>query len=170
MARIVTLLVVAAALACGACAKRSGGPQVGDAAPDVAAPDADGSLVRLRSFTGRPVVVFFYPKDGTAGCTAEACSLRDHYQDLKSAGAVILGVSVQDAESHKKFADEHKLPFPLLVDDGSLSRAFGVGHLGWLDQRVTFLLGRDGRVARVWEDVDTQNHGREVLAAVRALP
>jgi peroxiredoxin Q/BCP len=152
-----------------ACAKRTGGPQVGDAAPDVSAPSHEGSVVSLRSYLGKPVVVYFYPKDGTPGCTAEACSLRDRWADLQALGAVVLGVSTQDAESHKKFAAEHKLPFPLLVDDGSLSKAFGVGHLGWFDQRVTFLIDRQGRVAKVWEDVDAKEHGRQVLEAVRSL-
>ncbi len=153
-----------------ACAKRTGGPNVGDLAPDVSAESADGSLVRLRQFAGKPVVVYFYPKDGTPGCTAQACSLRDRFQDLQAAGCAVIGVSTQDKDSHKQFIAEHKLPFPLLVDDGALSKAFGVGHLGPLDQRVTFLLDKDQRVAKVWEDVDTKNHGAEVLAAVRALP
>jgi peroxiredoxin Q/BCP len=143
---------------------------VGDAAPDVAAPAADGSTIRVRQFTGHPVVVYFYPKDGTPGCTAQACSLRDNWAALQAEGAVVLGVSTQDADSHRKFAAEHKLPFPLLVDDGSLSKAFGVGKLGWLDQRVTFLLDSQGRVARIWEDIDVKTHGRDVLVAVRALP
>ena len=152
------------------CAKRSGGPQVGDPAPDVSAPAADGSLIRVRQYAGHPVVLYFYPKDGTPGCTAQACSLRDKWQELQSVGAVVLGVSTQDAGSHKAFAAEHKLPFPLLVDDGSLSKAFGVGHLGPFDQRVTFLLDAKGKVAKVWEEVDTANHGKEVMDAIKALP
>ena len=151
------------------CAKRTGGPNVGDPAPDVAAPAADGSTIRVRQFAGHPVVVYFYPKDGTPGCTAQACSLRDNWAALQAAGAVVLGVSTQDRDSHRKFAAEHKLPFPLLVDDGSLSKAFGVGKLGWLDQRVTFLVDSQGKVAKVWEDIDVKNHGRDVLLAVRAL-
>lgn len=164
------LIAVLALVASIGCAKRSGGPQVGDLAPDVSAPAADGSVVRVRQYLGHPVVVYFYPKDGTPGCTAQACSLRDRWAELQAEGAVVLGVSVQDKESHKKFADEHKLPFPLLVDDGALSKAFGVGHLGWLDQRVTFLLDKQGKVARVWDEIDVKNHGRDVLDAIRALP
>ena len=83
---------------------------------------------------------------------------------------MVLGVSTQDAASHKEFAAQHKLPFPLLVDDGSVSKAFGVAHLGPLDQRVTFLLDKQQKISRVWEDVDTKSHGRDVLEAVRALP
>ena len=164
-------LLIAATLSLSlACAKRNGGPQIGDPAPDISAPAADGSVVRVRGYAGHPVVLFFYPKDGTSGCTAEACSLRDHFQDLQAAGAVVLGVSTQDAASHKEFAAQHKLPFPLLVDDGSVSKAFGVAHLGPLDQRVTFLLDKQQKISRVWEDVDTKSHGRDVLEAVRALP
>ncbi len=163
-------VLLAGTLSLAACAKRTGGPQVGDAAPDISAPASDGSVVSLRKLAGHPVVLFFYPKDGTSGCTAEACSLRDHYQDIQAAGATVLGVSTQDAGSHQKFAADNKLPFPLLTDDGSLAKAFGVGHLGPFDQRVTFLLDKQGRVARVWDEVDTKNHGSEVLSAVRALP
>src|SRR5471030_2741050 len=100
LARALAVLVLLAA----ACAKRTGGPQVGDQVPDVAAPASDGAIVHFRQLTGHPVVLFFYPKDGTSGCTSEACSLRDHYQDIQAAGATVLGVSTQDSDSHKKFA------------------------------------------------------------------
>jgi peroxiredoxin Q/BCP len=172
MKTLALALLLVGSLSLAGCAKRSGGPQVGDAAPDVSAPAADGAIVHVRQYAGHPVVLYFYPKDFTGGCTEQACSLRDRWAELQAEGAVVLGVSTQDADSHKKFAAEHKLPFPLLVDDGTLSKAFGVGKLGFLlDQRVTFLLDAQGKVAKVWDgDIDTKNHGRDVLAAVRALP
>src|SRR6478672_4717328 len=102
------------------------GLPAGSPAPDVAAPNQDGKLVKLSELKGKPVLLYFYPKDDTPGCTKEACSLRDDYSRFQKAGAVILGVSRQDAESHKAFRAKYHLPFDLLTDkDGSFAKAFG---------------------------------------------
>ncbi len=139
---------------------------VGAAAPELTAEAADGKPVTLSSLRGKPVVVYFYPKDGTPGCTKEACAFRDVWSRYEQAGVAVLGVSRDDAASHRKFAAEHKLPFPLVADpDGTAQRAWGVpSFLGSYDKRVSFLVGADGKIAHVWPDVDPGVHASEVLA------
>jgi peroxiredoxin Q/BCP len=144
---------------------------VGAEMPDVSAPTQDGSTVALKSLRGKPVVVYFYPKDDTPGCTVEAKGFRDAHAQYEAAGAVVLGVSLDDTSSHKAFAEKYALPFSLLADtNGEITRAFGVKARGGFAQRVTFLMGRDGKVAKVWQDVDVQAHASDVLAAIAALP
>ncbi len=145
---------------------------VGDPAPDVSAKNQDGKLVRFADHKGQFVLVFFYPKDETPGCTKEACDLRDKYVELKSLNTVIYGVSRQDAESHKKFIAKHKLPFDLLVDgDGELGKAFGVGTILGLgfSKRQSFLIGKDGKIAKFYEKVDPETHAQEVVDDVKKL-
>ncbi len=152
------------------------GLEPGTAAPDVSAPNQDGKLVKLSDFKGSPVLLFFYPKDDTPGCTKEACALRDAYTKYQKQGIVILGVSKQDPASHKAFIEKHKLPFDLLADeDGSVAKAFDVKRVplfGWF-KRQSVLLDADHKVVKFFDDVDPNKHAEEVLAvaaAARARP
>jgi peroxiredoxin Q/BCP len=149
-------------------------PKPGEPAPDFAAETTDGKQVSLADFRGRKLVLYFYPMDDTPGCTAQACSLRDHDAEIRKKGAAILGVSAQDVDSHRKFTARHKLNFPLLADtDRTVAKAYGVmgsglggtlrGMLG-LAQRVTFIIDEKGRVAHVIDAPNTANHAEEVLA------
>ena len=150
-------------------------PQAGDQAPAFQVPDQDGNTVTLARFAGRSVVLYFYPKDNTPGCTVEACDFRDEHSALESAGAVVLGVSTDSAASHQKFAARFNLPFPLLADvDRALSEAYGVwgekslyGRKFMGITRATFLIGPDGRVKQVWPKVKVNGHVAEVLAALK---
>lgn len=177
------LLLLAAALgaplmptlaACGPTQRPDGGEgllPVGAPIPDLHATDQRGETVSLRALTGQRVLVYFYPKDGTPGCTTEACVLRDRWEQLKQAEIVVLGVSGDDAQSHQQFAAEHELPFSLIPDPKlEWAAAFGVGTLGGMTQRVSFLIGRDGKVAKVYEGVDPAVHADEVLADAASLP
>ncbi len=148
-------------------------PKPGDPAPDFSGPTTDGAQVRLADFRGKKLVLYFYPMDDTPGCTAQACSLRDHNADIKAQGAAILGVSAQDVDSHRKFTAKHKLNFPLLADtDRAVARAYGTigggvggalrGMLG-LAERVTFIIDERGRIAHVIDSPDTANHAEQVL-------
>lgn len=146
------------------------GLQVGSTAPDFTLADASGKDVRLADFRGRPVVLYFYPKDDTPGCTKEACSFRDQYQDFQDAGAVVLGVSSDSSESHRKFAERHRLPFTLLADrGGEVRKLYGVpATLGLLPGRVTFVIGSDGVVRHTFNSqLDASRHVAEALDAVR---
>ncbi len=148
--------------------------KVGDRAPDFTLPDQSGATVSLAALAGKQVVVYFYPKDDTPGCTVEACSFRDEYAALKKRDAVVLGVSPQGSDSHARFAHKYSLPFPLLADtDHQLAEAFGAWgeknnygrtYMGIL--RSTFIIGPDGRLSHVWPKVKTKGHGAEVLAAL----
>ncbi|WBO86501.1 thioredoxin-dependent thiol peroxidase [Hymenobacter yonginensis] len=146
-------------------------PQIGDAAPAFEAPDQHGTLHRLQDYAGRKVALYFYPKDDTSGCTAQACDLRDNYQSLQAADIQVLGVSIDSEKSHKKFADKYELPFPLLVDeDKKLVEAYGVwqeksmyGRKYMGTMRYTFLIDADGRIEKVITKVDTKNHAAQLL-------
>lgn len=146
---------------------------VGDLAPDFTLPSQTGEQVSLAEFRGnKAVVLFFYPKDGTAVCTREACSFRDAYEDFVQAGAVVMGVSSDGMESHQAFASGHRLPFVLLSDtDGSLRRAFGVPKtLGLLPGRVTYVIDKQGVVRHMFSaQFSTDRHVAEALAVVRQL-
>lgn len=150
-------------------------PDVGERAPDFEAVDHEGRRVRLRDFPGRRVVLYFYPKDGTPGCTREACSFRDVHAELQRVGVVVLAVSPDPPDSHRRFRERHSLPFPLLSDqDHRIAQAYGVwaqknfyGKKVWGVARTTFLIGPDGRVERVWRRVKPDRHGEEVLQALR---
>lgn len=145
----------------------------GDPAPDFSGLTTDGTRVALADFRGRKLVLYFYPMDDTPGCTAQACSLRDHNAEIAAKGAAILGVSTQDQASHDKFTRKHKLNFPLLADtDRSVARAYGAiggglmgmarGLLGIAD-RITFVIDESGRIAHVIDKPDCPNHAEEVL-------
>jgi peroxiredoxin Q/BCP len=140
----------------------------GSKAPDFAARDASGNVVHLDDFRDQPRVVYFYPKDGTPGCTQEAQAFRDSDAAFRAKGVVVFGVSRDTEASHAEFRAAHGLPFPLAADpDGVIQKAYGVPDMGLpLAARTSFLVGRDGRVERVFENVDPGSHVNEVLALV----
>lgn len=146
----------------------------GDRAPDFSAATNGGGAVSLSDFKGKPVILYFYPRDDTPGCTKEACSFRDHFAEFKAKGAVVLGVSADSGKSHDKFAEKFKLPFPLLADvDKTIAKDYGVwGEKSFLGKkymgirRMTFLIGTDGRIRRIWPKVKPEEHAEEVLAAL----
>jgi peroxiredoxin Q/BCP len=149
--------------------------QEGDPAPDFTAATQDGTEVSLSDFRGRPVVLYFYPRDNTPGCTTEACGFRDHWAELEAAGAVVLGVSTDSVRRHANFARKYELPFRLVADpEHEVVRAYGVegekrfmGRTSVGTYRVTFLIGPDGRIRRIWPKVKVKEHAAEVLAALR---
>nr|AYM52452.1 ahpC/TSA family protein [Corallococcus sp.] len=150
-------------------------PQAGDKAPGFSLPDQSGATVSLSQFKGRHVVLYFYPKDATPGCTTEACDFRDEHSALVKAGAVVLGVSPDSVASHQKFATKQGLPFSLLADpDHALADAYGVWgekslygrkFMGLI--RATFLIGPDAKVVRVWPKVKVAGHVAEVLSTLQ---
>jgi peroxiredoxin Q/BCP len=141
----------------------------GDAAPDVTLPLQDGGTTTLAALRGKPVAVYFYPKDDTPGCTVEAQGIRDAWADFEREGVVVLGVSTQDAASHKSFAEKHHLPFKLVVDPrGDVAQAFGVPLTVGLAARQTFLIGKDGRIKKIWRDVNPVGHARELLETAKS--
>ncbi|WP_207895952.1 thioredoxin-dependent thiol peroxidase [Hymenobacter gummosus] len=143
----------------------------GDQAPDFTAQDQSGQTHRLSDYRGQRVALYFYPKDDTPGCTAQACSLRDGEAQLKAAGIQVLGVSPDDVASHQKFAEKFELPFPLLADpERQLTEAYGVwqekknyGRTYWGVARTTFLIDAEGRVERIIRRPDTKNHAEQLL-------
>lgn len=152
-------------------APSSGELTVGAVAPNIVANAHDGSDVDLGKLAGKAVVLYFYPKDETRGCNIEADSFRDAAPQLAKAGAVVVGVSVDSLESHRAFAKAHELPFALLSDaDGAIGRAYGVPMRGEMLSRQSFLIGRDGKIARIYRTVDVNTHAAEVLADIGTLP
>ena len=146
------------------------GVKVGEPAPGFTLADATGKDVSLAAFRGRPVVLYFYPKDDTPGCTKEACSFRDQYEDFREVGAEVVGVSSDSSEAHKKFASRYKLPFTLLADRGGKVRMlYGVpATLGLLPGRVTFVIDAGGVVRHVFNSqLDATRHVAEALAVLR---
>jgi thioredoxin-dependent peroxiredoxin len=151
-------------------------PKVGDVAPDFRLPSTRGKEITLKEHRGKDVILYFYPKDDTPGCTAEACSFRDHESDLTKEHAVVLGVSTDSLESHEKFHGKHNLNFPLLSDTtADVAKMYGVwkeknlyGRRTWGVTRTTYWIGGDGRVKKVWKKVDAPRHADEVLEALRA--
>lgn len=143
---------------------------VGAPVPALTAPDQHGVVHALGDKRGRPLVVYFYPKDDTPGCTTQACAFRDTWDAFEAAGVQVLGVSGDGAASKKKFSDKYRLPFPVLSDPGNeWAAAFGVRVILGLTARVTFLVDESGRVAKVYPDVDPALNVAEVLADAKAL-
>jgi peroxiredoxin Q/BCP len=148
---------------------------VGKKAPEFTLPNEAGESVKLQDFKGRQVVLYFYPKDDTPGCTKEACNFRDSLEQIKKAGAVVLGVSLDGRESHQKFIAKHRLPFPLLSDeDATVSKAYGVykqknmyGKKFWGIERSTFVIDPAGRVKAIFRKVKVDGHVDQVLAALK---
>lgn len=151
--------------------------EAGTPAPDFELPDQDGNKVKLSSFRGKPVVLYFYPKDDTPGCTAQACAFRDRKGDLEARGAVVLGVSPDTSASHAAFVGKYQLNFPLLGDtDRSVAQRYGAwrekiryGKTSMGLQRSTFLIDADGVVARTWKSVKVEDHDEAVLKALDKL-
>jgi peroxiredoxin Q/BCP len=147
---------------------------VGDKAPAFKTLDQDGEAVALSDFKGKKVVLYFYPKDDTPGCTKEACSFRDGWSKFRKRGVAVLGVSVDDARSHRKFIDKFSLPFPLLADtDKAIVKAYGVwgeksmyGRKYMGTHRVTYLIDEKGKIAAVWPKVKPDGHADEILEAI----
>ncbi len=145
--------------------------KVGDKAPLFEGKDQDGKLVKLDTYRGQSVVLYFYPKDNTPGCTAEACSLRDSDSELKKAGYVVIGVSSDSEKSHKKFIEKYNLPFILIADvDKEINKAYGV----WVEKsmygktymgtaRTTFVIDQKGIIVRIIDKVNTKNHAEQLL-------
>jgi len=150
--------------------------KVADVAPLFACKDQNGNTVKLADLCRdyKNVVLYFYPKDDTPGCTKEACAFRDHFAEFKKRGAVVLGVSTDPVKSHDKFVGKYKLPFTLLADeDKKMVEAYGVwGEKSFMGRkylgthRVTFLIGPDGRIKKIWPKVKPEEHASEVLAAL----
>jgi peroxiredoxin Q/BCP len=149
----------------------------GQIAPDFTLPATDGSTVRLLDLRGKKVVLYFYPKDDTPGCTKEACAFRDNLGVLQSMGVVVLGVSPDSVASHQKFAQKYGLPFPLLADEGAqVATTYGVwkekkqyGRTYMGIERTTFLIDENGIVQRIFPKVKVDGHVEEVIEAIRSL-
>lgn len=151
-------------------------PQPGTPAPDFTLPDQNGNAVHLADLRGKHVVLYFYPKDDTPGCTKEACSFRDEWGELERQGVVVLGISRDDAESHQRFISKYQLPFTLLSDqDASVHHLYGAWgertnygktYTGTL--RTTFYIRPDGTIGHVWTHAKTEGHGKEVLDYITA--
>lgn len=145
--------------------------KVGDKAPEVLGVNQAGKEIRLSDYAGRKIALYFYPKDNTSGCTAEACSLRDGYDELREAGYEVIGVSKDSEKSHQRFIEKQSLPFDLVADtDTALNQVFGV----WVEKklygraymgtaRVTFIIDETGVIERIIDKVDTRNHARQIL-------
>lgn len=145
--------------------------KIGDQAPSFSAKDQNGELVKLSDFEGKKVVIYFYPKDNTPGCTAQACNIRDNYEALQAKGIVILGVSADSEEAHRKFIEKYDLPFPLIADtEKELIQLYGVwGEKKFMGRvydgihRTTFVLDENHKIVGIIEKPKTKDHAREIL-------
>jgi thioredoxin-dependent peroxiredoxin len=148
-------------------------PKAGQAAPDFSLPDQDGRQHRLSDYSGKWLVLYFYPKDDTPGCTQEACAFRDDLHLLAALGAVVAGVSVDDSSSHAEFAKKYHLPFPLLADKGAeVAARYGVqSNFGFfkLAKRYTFLINPQGKISKVYDKVETSRHSKEIIDDLKGL-
>ncbi|GGF29180.1 thioredoxin-dependent thiol peroxidase [Echinicola rosea] len=145
--------------------------EVGNKAPDFEAKDQDGNTIKLSDYKGKKVVLYFYPKDNTPGCTAQACDLRDNYNALLDAGYVVLGISTDSEKSHKKFIEKHELPFPLIADEDKSvhelyntwreKKNYGRTYMGTV--RTTFVIDEEGNIADIIEKVKTKEHSNQIL-------
>lgn len=169
-------MLAAGAVACvlsasGVCAAEP--PKAGQPAPSFDLSDHLGQRHRLQDYAGSWVVLYFYPKNDTPGCTKEACSFRDDLFQLEKLGAKVIGASVDDTDSHAKFAKKYHLPFPLLVDkDGKLAASYGaLTNLGIVKfaKRYTFLIDPNGKIAKVYLSVDTSKHSQEIIDDLKRL-
>lgn len=150
----------------------------GDDAPTFVLPSSDSKEIDLASYRGKNVILYFYPKDDTPGCTKEACSFRDSFAELKKAKAVVLGVSLDPLASHEKFIKKYTLPFPLLSDtDATVSKAYGVyklknmyGRKFWGIERSTFVIDPKGKISHLFRRVKVDDHVDEILSALKGSP
>ncbi|MDO8634604.1 MAG: thioredoxin-dependent thiol peroxidase [archaeon] len=146
----------------------------GDTAPDFELSDSTGKIARLSDFRGKIVAIYFYPKDFTPGCTTQACNLRDNFAELKKNGVVVLGISTDEVDSHKRFGEKYSLPFELLADVGArVSKSYGVfveknfaGKKFFGIKRTTFVVGKDGKILGVIGQVKTEDHARQILGVL----
>lgn len=147
--------------------------KVGDRIPNFISKDTEGNDFNSQDFVGKkPLVIYFYPKDNTPGCTTQACSFRDQYEDFKDLGAEVIGISSDDVSSHKKFATQYKLPFILLSDsDKKIRKLFGVpsNMFGLLPGRVTYVIDRDGEIKMIFDSMMASKHIPKALDAVKKL-
>ncbi|MCC5943352.1 MAG: thioredoxin-dependent thiol peroxidase [Bernardetiaceae bacterium] len=147
---------------------------IGEKAPNFEGKDQTGSTIKLEDFKGEKLVLYFYPKDNTSGCTAQACNLRDNYEALLEAGFQIVGVSKDDEKSHQKFIDKYDLPFPLIADtDTKINQDYGVwkekkmfGKTYMGTQRTTFVIDEEGKIIDIIKKVKTDNHADQILASL----
>lgn len=147
---------------------------IGDKAPEILGVNENGEELRIRQFAGKKIILYFYPKDNTSGCTAEACSLRDNYAELKSKGYEVIGVSIDSEASHRKFIEKHNLPFSLVADtDKTLVEEMGVwgeksmyGRKYMGTFRTTFIINENGIIENIFlpKDIKTKTHGEQILA------
>lgn len=147
--------------------------EVGQAAPDFSLQDQSGKTHSLAMYRGKWVVLYFYPKDDTPGCTEEACHFRDDTSQLQKLGVQVLGVSLDSISSHVKFAEKHRLPFPLLADDtgrvcGDYQALFSLGPIKYA-KRHTFIINPEGKIARIYTKVNTTTHSMDVINAIKQL-
>ena len=146
---------------------------IGDKAPEILGRDQNGNEIKLSDFAGRKLVLYFYPKDSTSGCTAEACSLRDNYSELRRQGYEVVGVSIQDEKSHQKFIEKNQLPFPLIADtEKTLNEQMGVwgeksmyGRKYFGTMRTTFIINEEGIIEKVFlpKEIKTKTHAEQIL-------
>lgn len=150
-------------------------PKIGDKAADFTLPSTDGGNVSLRDFKGKNIILYFYPKDDTPGCTAEACSFRDNESAIQKEGAIVLGVSTDSIESHNKFRSKHSLNFPLLSDaTADIAKMYGAwkeknlyGRRAWGTARTTYWIDPDLRIRKIYKKIDTSRHAEEILNDLR---
>ena len=147
--------------------------KIGDDAPSFMLPDSQGNQISLNDFKGKWIVLYFYPKDDTPGCTTEACHFRDDFKLLESLGAKVIGISIDDSFSHKKFAEKYNLPFPLLSDaSGDIASRYGALNnflVIKLAKRYTFLINPQGKIAKIYLSVDTSKHSQEIIEDLKVL-
>ena len=147
--------------------------KIGDDAPTFTLPDSQGNQVSLNDYKGKWAVLYFYPKDDTPGCTKEACQFRDDFKTLEALGAKVIGVSIDDSFSHKKFAEKYNLPFPLLSDaSGEVADRYGALNnflVIKLAKRYTFLINPQGKIAKIYLSVDTSKHSQEIIDDLKKL-
>jgi peroxiredoxin Q/BCP len=147
--------------------------KIGDDAPTFTLPDSQGNQVSLNDYKGKWAVLYFYPKDDTPGCTKEACHFRDDFKTLEALGAKVIGVSIDDSFSHKKFAEKYNLPFPLLSDaSGEVADRYGALNnflVIKLAKRYTFLINPQGKIAKIYLSVDTSKHSQEIIEDLKKL-
>jgi peroxiredoxin Q/BCP len=160
-------------IASGSSAQADQAPEVGKEAPGFKLQDQNGEWHDLQDYRGTWLAVYFYPKDDTPGCTKEACNFRDNIYAFKAIGAAVVGISIDDVESHNEFSEKYKLPFTILADeDGETAQAYGVlrdWKLIQIASRQSFLVNPDGVIVKHYEDVDPDTHTQEVLADLEAL-
>jgi len=172
-ARFICLGILVMGLLVSRASAEEGEIMVGSLAPDFSLVDQKGEMRTLSSYRNRWVVLYFYPKDDTPGCTTEACQFRDDYVSVQKLGAEILGVSIDNRDSHAAFSKKYSLPFPLLADtDGRVAKQYGALWGVWplkFARRHTFLINPQGNIAKIYREVDPVTHSREIIADLKAL-